>query len=422
MRFGYSLMELQYLCKKFQYRELHFGYFRKIRSNTTDFHQNELIMIQRNYHLLDDFEGSAFLFGARQTGKSTFLEEHFHGCTYIDLLDAKIKRRLRLNPELLYEMLENEDENSVVVIDEIPEVPELLNEVHRLIQKKHLRFVLCASSARKLKRKGYNTLGGRAFPCYFFPFNSAEIPNFDLNRALLYGMLPPHYLAQQPEDLLAGYIDIYLTEEIKEEALVRQLNVFQRFLEVAALTSSEIVNYSNIASDCGVSAKSIKEYFSILEETLIGYTIPAYAKVKKRKVTQAPKFYLFDVGIYNYLLHRHSLTAGTPEYGHAFEHFVMQEIIAYMRTSRCRKPLSYWHTYNGKEVDAVIGDAEIGIEIKSSDEIQKKHISNFKEFRDEFPESRCIVVSRDPISRRIGEVEAIYILDFLRMLWAGELF
>ena len=379
-------------------------------------------MIQRNYHLLDDFEGSAFLFGARQTGKSTFLEDHFKGCTYIDLLVPKLKRRLRTNPELLSEMLEHEQENAVVIIDEIPEIPELLNEVHRQIQKKHLRFVLCASSARKLKRKGYNTLGGRAFPCHFFPFNSAELPNFDLDRALLYGLLPSHYLARKPEELLSGYIDIYLKEEIKEEALVRHLEVFQRFLEVAALTSSEIVNYTNIASDCGVSAKTIKEYFSILEETLIGYMIPAYTDVKKRKVMQAPKFYFFDVGIYNYLMQRSSLAPGTPEYGHAFEHFVMQEIIAYMRSTRNRNKLSYWHTYNGKEVDVVIGNAEIGIEIKSTDEIQKKHLSNFKEFRDEFPESRCIVVSRDNINRRIGDVESIYILDFLQMLWAGDIF
>ena len=379
-------------------------------------------MISRIYSLNQDFEGSAFLFGARQTGKSTFLEECFAGCTYVDLLDPKTKRRYRLHPELLEQIAADKQENEIVIIDEISEVPELLNVVHHLIQKKHLRFILCASSARKLKRKGYNTLGGRACPYYFYPFHSNELPNFDLDKALLHGMLPPHYLSKNPRKLLEGYIDIYLKEEIKEEALVRNMEVFQRFLEVAALTSSEIVNYTNIASDCGVSAKTIKEYFSILEETLIGYSIPAYTDVKKRKVIQAPKFYLFDVGIYNHLMGRQSLQEGTPEYGHAFEHFVIQEVMAYMRISDNDKKISYWHTYKGKEVDLVIGNAEIGIEIKSTDEIQKKHIANFKEYHEEFPDSRCIVVSRDIFNRRIDNVECLYIHDFLHQLWTGELF
>ena len=180
----------------------------------------------------------------------------------------------------------------------------MLNEVHRLIQKRNLRFVLCGSSARKLKRKGYNTLGGRARPWFFYPFVSAELPDMDLDKALLYGLLPSHYLSHNPHELLAGYIDVYLKEEIKEEGLVRNLDGFQRFLEAAALTNGEMVNFTNIASDCEVSANTVKGYFSILEDTLIGYMIPAYTKVMKRKVVQAPKFYYFDVGVYNYLLHK----------------------------------------------------------------------------------------------------------------------
>lgn len=379
-------------------------------------------MITRFYQLNSELEGSVFLFGARQTGKSVFLGMQFPDAVYIDLLDAKLRRRFRAQPELLYEMLQDKPESSIVVIDEIPLVPELLNEVHRLIQKNGLRFVLCGSSARKLKRKGHNTLGGRAVPCYFYPFVSAEIPDLDLDKALLYGMLPPHYLAKKPERLLDGYIDVYLREEIKEESLVRNLDAFERFMEVAATCDGDIVNYENIASDCQVSAKTVKEYFGILSDTLIGYTIPAYTKVVKRKVVQAPKFYYFDVGVYNHLLNRTSLSPGTSEYGHCFEHFVIQELVAYIGYTHSRKNLSYWHTYNGKEVDAVIGEAEIGIEIKSTDEVQSKHMSNFKEFREEFPNSRCIVVSRDPITRRVGNVEVIYLFDFLRMLWQGELF
>ena len=308
-------------------------------------------MIARYFQLNNELESSVFLFGARQTGKSTFLESQFPDAEYIDLLDAKARRRFRSQPEMLFQMLQDKPEGSIVVIDEIPEVPELLNEVHRLIQKRGLRFVLCGSSARKLKRKGYNTLGGRALPCYFYPFVSAEIENLDLNKALLYGMLPPHYLSARPERLLEAYIDVYLREEIKEEALVRSLELFQRFLEVAAISDGEIINYTNIASDCGVSAKTVKEYFSILTDTLIGYCIPAYTKVVKRKVVQAPKFYYFDVGVYNYLINRSSLAPGTPEYGHCFEHFVIQELIAYIGYTHSRKQLSYWHTYSGTQCE-----------------------------------------------------------------------
>lgn len=379
-------------------------------------------MIERKYQLINDLEdGSVFLFGARQTGKSTFLEQQLGNALSFDLLDGDLKRRFRERPALLFDMLADKEEGTIIVIDEIPEVPELLDEVHRLIQKQHLRFVLCGSSARKLKRKGYNTLGGRAVPCFFYPFTSNELQNLDLDRALLYGMLPPHYLSRNPQRLLSAYIDVYLKEEIKEEALSRNMDVFQRFLNVAALSSSEIVNYSSIAADCGVSAKTVKEYFTILEDTLIGYTIPAYTKTVKRKVTQAPKFYFFDVGVYNYLMRRTSLSAGTPEYGHAFEHFVVQEIKAYLGYRHSTKGLSYWHTYNNKEIDLVIGDAEIGIEIKSADEIQSKHLSNFKDFRDEYPDSRCILVSRDKLTRRQNDVELMYVFDFLRLLWNDAL-
>ena len=306
-------------------------------------------MIQRYYKLFDEIEdGSVFLFGARQTGKSTFLAQQFENAVTFDLLNGEIKRRFRLHPSLLFDLLQDKPAGTIVVIDEIPEVPELLNEVHRLIQQKQLKFVLCGSSARKLKRKGYNTLGGRAFPCYFYPFVSAELPDLDLDKALLYGMLPPVYLAKNPKRQLSSYIDVYLKEEIEEEALSRNLETFIRFLNVAALTSSEIVNYSNIASDCGVSAKTVKEYFSILEDTLIGYLVPAYTKATKRKVSQSPKFYYFDVGVYNYLMNRTSLSQGTPEYGHAFEHFVVQEISAYLGYTHNEKKLSYWHTYTNK--------------------------------------------------------------------------
>ena len=379
-------------------------------------------MYTRIYQIKNDIDGSIFLFGARQTGKSTLLKSQLRGAIIIDLLDSRIRRRFMQHPEALYDMLKNKPEGTIVVIDEIPEVPELLNEVHRLISEKGLQFVLCGSSARKLKRKGYNTLGGRAFPCRFFPLVSAEIPDFDLDRALVTGMLPMHYNAKNPQRRLAAYIDVYLKEEIQQEALVRNLNGFQRFLEVAAITNGEIVNYTNIASDCGLSAVTIKEYFSILQDSLLGYMIPSYRKTVKRKLVQAPRFYFFDTGITAYLLGHTTLVAGTPEYGHALESFIVQETMAYIGYNHKKQEISYWHTYNGNEVDIVIGDAEIAIEIKSSEEIRKSHFSGLNAFREEHPQCKPILVSRDIISCERNGIECLYVHDFLHQLWSGQIF
>lgn len=293
--------------------------------------------------------------------------------------------------------------------------------MHRLISEKNLLFILCGSSARKLKRKGYNTLGGRAFPTFLFPFVSAELADFDIDKAVNCGMLPPHYLAQNPWRKLSAYIDVYLKEEIKEEALVRNLGAFQRFLEVAALTDGEMVNYNNIAQDCGVSAATVASYFDILEDTLVGYRLPAFTRVMKRRLVQAPRFYYFDVGIANHLLHRKDLVRGTTAYGHAFEHLVIQELYAFLHYRHSDEKLSFWRTYTGVEVDAVIGDARVAIEIKSVEEVLPRHVKGLLSFGDDYPESRRLIVSLDPFNRSVNGVEAIYVYDFFRMLWNGEI-
>ena len=304
-------------------------------------------MIERYFNVSGELDTSIFLFGARQTGKSTYLRTRCPQAVYIDLLDTELRKLYSRRPVLLYEQLKDKPKDTLVVIDEIVEVPMLLNEVHRLMSEFGLTFILCGSSARKLKRKGYNTLGGRAFPCYFYPLVTAEIPDFDIDKAVSDGMIPKHYLAKNAQRLLSAYIDVYLKEEIKEEAIVRNLDGFQRFMEVAALTDGEMVNYSNIASDCGVSSVTVKEYFSILQDTLIGYMIPAFSHTIKRKLVSADRFYYFDVGITNYLLQRQNLKRGTIEYGHAFEHLIMQELIAYLGYTHSRNKLSYWRTYTG---------------------------------------------------------------------------
>ena len=374
-------------------------------------------MLERIFQISKELEGSIFLFGGRQTGKTTILRQQFPDTTYFDLLDTNVRRRLQQRPVLLYETLKDKPTATLVIIDEIPEVPELLNEVHRLIVERQLVFILCGSSARKLKRKGHNTLGGRALPIYLYPLVSAEIPDFDIDRAVNYGTIPPHYLARNPWRLLAAYIDVYLKEEIKEEALVRNLDAFQRFLEVAALTDGEIINNNNIAQECGVHATTVSSYFDILEDTLIGYRIPAYTKVMKRRLVQAPRFYYFDVGVTNYLLHRKELIRGSADYGHAFEHLVVQELVAYMHYRHCEEKLSYWRTYTGVEVDIIVGDARIAIEIKSTEEVQNRHIKNLKAFAEEHPDSKLMIVSLDVFTRQMGKIECIYVMDFFHRLW-----
>lgn len=378
-------------------------------------------MLNRILQLNNEIDNSIFLFGARQTGKTTILHQQFPDAIFIDLLNTTVKDRLRRRPAILYDTLKDKPADTLVIIDEIPEVPELLNEVHRLIVERQLIFILCGSSARKLKRKGHNTLGGRALPIYLYPLVCAEIPDFDIDRAVTYGMIPSHYLAKRPERLLAGYIDIYLKEEIKEEALVRNLDAFHRFLEVAALTDGEIINNNNIAQECGVHATTVNSYFDILEDTLLGYRIPAFTKMMKRRLVQAPRFYYFDIGIVNHLLHRKELVRGTADYGHAFEHLVTQELVAWLHYTHSDERLSYWRTYTGIEVDVVIGDARIAIEIKSTEEIQNKHLKNIKIFAEEHPDSRLIVVSLDMFTRRIGNIECMYVNDFFHLLWTEGL-
>ena len=379
-------------------------------------------MYKRIFDIEDQLDEAMFLFGGRQVGKSTLLKERFPGVIYYDLLKSDLRRRLRRNPELFRNALMKEPEGTLVIVDEIQKVPDLLDEVHLLMFEKHLKFILSGSSARKLKKEGANTLGGRAARRTLYPLVWPEIPDFEIDRAVQNGMIPPHYTVKDATDRIEGYVDLYLREEIQEEALVQNIDDFTRFMEVAAISDGEIINYENIASDCGISAKTVKAYFKILYDTLIGYEIPAYTKVIKRRVNQAPKFYYFDVGLANYLMGRNSLRRGTDDFGHAFEHYVVQEILAYRGYFKRREKISYWHTYTGLEVDLVIGDADVAIEIKSSEEVRARHKTGLNAFKEEHPECRAILVSFDPITRTSSDVELIYIHDFLKLLWNGEIF
>lgn len=379
-------------------------------------------MYKRIFDIERKLDEGMFLFGARQTGKSTLLKERFKGAVYYDLLDPNLKKAFKRNPNSLKEALWDKPAGTLVIIDEIQKVPELLDIVHTLMVDKGLFFILSGSSARKLKRSGANTLGGRAIPETLYPLVWPEVTDFQIDRAVQNGMIPRHYMVEDATKRLSGYVKVYLDEEIREEGEVRELNAFERFMEVAAISDGEMLNYSKIASDCGVSAKTVKSYFQILYDTLIGYEIPAFRKEIKRKIVQAPKFYYFDVGLANYLTGRHSLKRGTDDYGHAFEHFVMQEIMAYKGYNDKRDVISYWHTYDKKEVDVVIGDAKVAIEIKSTEHVETKHKKGLKAFKEEHPDCRLILVSLDPISRKSGDTELIYVLDFLKLLWNCQIF
>ena len=379
-------------------------------------------MYSRVMKLVDSEEGSVFLWGARQTGKSTLLRTLFPDAHFYDLLKSDLYKQLSQRPALLREELElTAKDSDLVIIDEVQKIPELLDEVHWLIENKHLRFILCGSSARKLKRCGANLLGGRAIRNVLFPLVSAEIPDFDLIKAVNNGMLPPFYPLANPQKRLQSYVGDYLKEEIYAEALTRNLNSFSRFLEIAALTDGEMINYQNIASDCGVSAPTVKEYFNILYDTLLAYNIPAYTKAKKRRLIQTPKCYLFDIGVVNCLTGRKSLRPGSIDFGHALEHLIVQEIIAYLEYNGCEQKLSYWRTTSGYEVDAVLGDAETAIEIKSCEEVQSRHLHGLKAFKEEHPEARLIIVSLDARPRLFNGVEVWPAQRFLQQLWAGKI-
>lgn len=394
------------------------GFFKNIRN-----HVAEIISIM--YHRIFDIENrldeAMFLFGGRQVGKSTLLKERFPKAVYIDLLNSELRNRYRQHPEEFRESLLRHAPETLVVVDEIQKVPDLLDEVHWLMVNRGLFFVLSGSSARKLKKSGANNLGGRAIPETLFPLVSAEIPDFDLDRAIQNGMIPRHYMVANARNRLKSYIELYLKEEIIEEAAVQKVDDFIRFLEVAAISNGEMLNYENVATDCGVSANTVKAYYQILCDTLLGFEVPAYRKVIKRKLSKSSRFFFFDVGIANYLTGRHHLAPKTPEYGHAFEHLVMQEIVAYLGYKGIEEKLTYWHTYDDIEVDAVIGDARVAIEIKSADSIQTNHKKGLVEFAKEHPNVKQILVSRDRISRRSGDIDLYYVTDFFKALWNDEI-
>ena len=371
------------------------------------------------------FEGSGseslFLWGARQTGKSTLLKQLFPDSLWFDLLQSDVFERLSKQPSQLREVVLAIQSEKPIVIDEIQTIPALLNEVHWLIENNHNRFILSGSSPRKILRTQANLLGGRALRYELYPLVSTEIPDFDLIRALNNGLLPRHYLSNNSQKLISGYIGSYLRDEIMAEAKIRNVSSFSGFLESAAFSNGEMVNYSNIASECGISATTVREYFQILIDTLTGRFVPSFQKKPKRRVILAPKFYYFDVGIANYLLKRGQIEPGSEAFGKAFEHFIYQEIYAHSHYSGMDYPVYYWRTASQIEIDFVLGDHEVAVEVKATDNANPRHLKGLKSFAEEYAIKKSILVSNDPLPRKIGDVLILPWKDFLQQLWAGAI-
>ncbi len=364
---------------------------------------------------------SIFLWGARQTGKSTLLKKMYHDSLWFDFLLSDVFERFSKNPSQIREVILATKPDKPVVIDEIQKIPAVLDEIHWLIENAGTRFILSGSSPRKIIRSGVNLLGGRALQYVLFPLVSDEIPDIDLLRTLNNGLLPRHYLSDDPKKMISSYIGNYLKDEIMAEARIRNVATFSRFLEVAAISNGEMINYTNIASECGVSSTTVKDYFQILVDTLTGRFLRSFQKKPKRRVILAPKFYFFDIGIVNYLLKRGTIEMGSEAMGKAFEHFIYQELVAHSSYSGMEYPVSYWRTTSQAEVDFVLGDHEVAVETKSTHNVNVRHIKGLKIFADEYPVKKLILVSNDPFPRQLGDVLVLPWRVFLQKLWAQEI-
>lgn len=385
-----------------------------------------IIMIKRILSFDETRRRSAFLWGPRQTGKTTLLTGAFPGARRYDLLLSDEYRRLLARPALLREEcdaagLRRATQRDPILIDEVQKIPDLLDEVHWLIENRGLRFILCGSSARKLRRQPAGLLGGRAVRLVLHPLVFPEIPAFSLDKALNSGLLPPHYLDPEPSPLLRAYVGDYLREEIAAEAVTRNLAAFNAFLEVAALSNGEIVSYANIARECGVSAPTVRQYFQILEDTLIGGFVPGFSKRRKRRLIAAPKFYYFDVGVAAHLARRGRVEPGSELFGRALEHFIFMELRAHSNYSSLHYPLAYWRTASGIEVDFVLG-GEVAVEVKATARAADDHLRGLRAFKEEHRSRRYLLVTLDKAPRRTADgIDVLPWREFLDRLWSGRI-
>jgi predicted AAA+ superfamily ATPase len=365
-----------------------------------------------------------FLWGPRQSGKTTLLRQRYPGVVWIDLLKADEFRRYATRPELMREELAKSGARFVVV-DEVQKAPALLDEAHWLHENAGIHFALCGSSARKLKRGHGNLLGGRALRRELYGLSAHELAaEFDLNRILNHGTLPRIYASGSPRPLLNAYVADYLKEEVMAEGLVRHLPPFSDFLNAAALTDTEQVNFTNVSRELGVSRETVRGYFEILSDTLLARMLQPYRKRPKRRLSLADKFYFHDVGVVNFLAKRGTLEPGSELYGKAFENWVFHELCCYNSYRERFAEFSFWRLSTGVEVDFIVNDLECAIECKSSAEVQTHHLKGLRELMNEHSRvKKKIVVSREAKSRRTSDgIDILSVPDFMVELWSGGLF
>jgi len=368
---------------------------------------------------------SAFLWGPRKTGKTTYLKARFPKSLVYDFLKTDLFFEMVKRPSLLREQLlakPKELLRNPIILDEVQKVPQILDEVHWLIENKSLSFILCGSSARKLRRSHINLLGGRAWHYEMFPFTTPELKKFNLLQVLNRGLIPDHYLQANYKMSQKAYVEDYLKEEILAEGLIRSIPAFLRFLEAFGYSHGELTNYSDIARDCGVDAKTIKEYYQILVDTLLAVRIEPFRKRQSRQIiTKAAKYYLFDVGIAGFLRRRHLEEERGEEFGKAFEHFILLEVYAYRSYSREYFDINFWRTKSGLEVDFVLGRGEVALEIKGASRIDKNDLKGLLAFREEHSPKRSIVVCNEKEKRVYDKIEIIPYRIFLEELWRGKI-
>ena len=368
---------------------------------------------------------SFFIFGARGTGKSTYLEMQFDEPKYtINLLEEGPFTRYATNTDLLRTDLKSAGiKNEWVVIDEIQKVPKILDAVHHLIEREKYKFILTGSSARKLKRQSADLLAGRAFSYNLYPLTFLELGDtFHLENVLKWGSLPKVFSldATNKAEYLRSYGQTYLKEEILQEQIVRTGVTFQNFLAVAAQENGKLINFSKIAKDIGADVKTVQNYFQILEDTLVGFFLPAYHRSVRKSVGQAPKFYLFDLGIKRALegALQQDLKSSTSLYGDSFEHFFITEFIRLNNYSRSDYLTYQYHTNTGGEVDLVAtrGKEILAIEIKSYTQIREEDALKFSKAAGDIKATKKVLVSQDQVSTTIKDVSCTNWQAFLKTL------
>lgn len=368
---------------------------------------------------------SAFLWGPRKTGKSTWLKQTFPDSIVFDFLKTDVAFDYIRNPALVRERLYPVMEQALaapVILDEVQKIPAILDEVHWLIENEGLRFILCGSSARKLKRGQANLLGGRAWRYEMFPFVYPELKDANLLQILNHGLIPSHYLQQNYRQSLRAYVRDYLKEEVFNEGLIRNITAFSRFFEAMGYSHGELVNYASIGRDCGMDSKSVKEYFQILVDTLLGTYVTPFKKRQHRQVIgKAPKFYLFDVGVAGQLQNRKIDEARGEHFGRALEHYIFMELNAHRAYQDLHYEINFWRTKTGLEVDFILANGEVAVEVKGSNRIDNHDLKSIRAFQNEHKAKFAIVVANEKQERKVGDITILPWQVFLDRLWSGKI-